>query len=126
MLEVDGRLPLEVYRKRMKKAGNLADLEKIDALLEDCAMGKDLPPNAHSPLRDVPHEDQWKEFEFKKNQLRVYYFLIPPDNNVVVLGEFKKGNKGQRETIAEFRRLKAAFKEYYVNNTSEKTWPHKH
>lgn len=116
VLEVDGKSPYDDFVKRMIKAGNRKDLSKISILLDDYAMGKDLPPNANKPLNGVAQDDEWKEFELRKNQLRVYYFLVPPDDNIVVLGEFKKGNKGQRNTIEEFRQLKKAFKIFY-NNT---------
>lgn len=122
LLEVDGKSPFADFEKRMTKAGKRNDLSKIGVLLEDLALGLDLPNNANAPLRGVDHEDEWKEYELRKNQLRVYYFLIPPNSNVIVLGEFKKAkkdNKEQKETIAEFRRLKQAFKLFYTTKYEE-------
>ncbi|MEO0732894.1 MAG: hypothetical protein AAFZ52_08670 [Bacteroidota bacterium] len=116
VLEVDGKAPFRDFAGRMRKAGKKADLRKIDALLDDLALGRTLPPNACKPLnRGTKEADDWQEFELRKNQLRVYFFLIPPDNSIVVIGEFKKGNKQQTAAIAEFRRLKEAFKTHYEN-----------
>jgi hypothetical protein len=51
--------------------------------------------------------------------LRVYFFLIPPDDNVIIVGEFKKGNKQQSNTIDRFRELKTAFKTFYQSKEEE-------
>jgi len=118
-LEVDGRTLFQDFRKRMIKSGNRKELGLIDGLLEDFAMGLELPPNANKALRGVSSDDDWKEFELKKKELRVYYFLIPPDDSVIILGEFKKSAKEQRNTIVEFRDLKAAFKKYYISQNKE-------
>ncbi|MEM9524959.1 MAG: hypothetical protein AAGA31_00050 [Bacteroidota bacterium] len=119
VLEVDGASPFADFAGKMKKAGKKSDLSKIEVLLEELALGRTLPNNACKPLRGVPKDDNWQEFELRKNQLRVYFFLIPPDDNVIVVGEFKKGNKQQIQTIAEFRRLKAAFKIFYQSKEEE-------
>lgn len=103
----------------MRKAGKKRELRQFDALLEDLALGYDLPPNACKPLREVTAEDEWQEFELKKKDLRSYFFLLPPDGNVIVLGELKKGRKQQKETIREFRALKAAYRTYLLSQSEE-------
>lgn len=103
----------------MLKAGKKKELGQFDALLEDLALGYDLPPNACKPLRGVAADDNWQEFELKKKSLRSYFFLLPPDGNVIVLGELKKGNKEQKQMISEFRALKAAYRAYLSQNEEE-------
>lgn len=113
VLEIDGSSPYAEFYGKMKKAGKKSDLRKIEILLDELALGKSLPANACKPLRGVPEADGWKEFELRKNQLRVYFFLIPPDDNVIVIGELKKGNKQQTHTIEAFRGIKAAYRTFY-------------
>lgn len=119
VLEVDGKSPYLNFVSKMRKAGKKRELRQFDALLEDLALGYDLPPNACKPLREVTAEDEWQEFELKKKDLRSYFFLLPPDGNVIVLGELKKGRKQQKETIREFRALKAAYRTYLLSQSEE-------
>jgi len=113
-LEIDGSSPYAAFEKRMLKSGNQRDLNKLAVLFEAIAHGEQIPKNALKELKGVPSEDDWREYELRKNQLRVYYFLIPPDNTVVVMGEFKKGEKQQKKNIKKFREIKAAFKTAYL------------
>ena len=119
ILEVDGKSPYLDFLKKMHKFGKKKEVNFFSALLEDLALGYDLPPNACKPLRGVPQDDDWKEFELKKKDLRSYFFLLPPDGNVIVLGELKKGDKQQLQTISEFRVLKSAYRTYLAQNEEE-------
>lgn len=119
VLEIDGKAAYFDFVARMRKAGKKKELSQFDALLEDLALGYDLPPNACKPLREVSANDDWKEFELKKKDLRSYFFLLPPDGNVIVLGELKKGNKQQLQTIREFRKLKAAYRNHLAQIEEE-------
>ncbi|NJC27859.1 hypothetical protein [Neolewinella antarctica] len=112
-LEVDGRAPYLTFEKKMLKAGNKKELSRLAVYLEELAYGRSLPNNAIKELRGVPAEDTWREFELRVKQLRLYYFLLPPDGRVIVLGQIKKGDKEQAKAIAELRQLKAGFKAAY-------------
>ena len=118
-LEIDGVAPFEAFTTSMQKSGKKGDLVKLSVLFEEMAHGRQIPPNALKELRGVPVDDDWREYELRKNQLRVYFFLIPPDNNVVVMGEFKKKDKEQRKNIKKFREIKAAFKAAYLRGELE-------
>lgn len=118
-LEIDGKVPFEQFTQDAQKAGRRGDIVKILGLLDQIAQGHELPPNANRELREVAAEDKWREFELRKNQTRVYYFVLPPDGRVVVLGEVKKEAKQQRATIARFRSMKAAYKRFVQKNEEE-------
>lgn len=118
-LEIDGSAPFQDFTASMEKSGKRSDLVKLSVLFEEIAHGRQLPRNAIKELKGVPAEDDWREYELRKNQLRVYFFLIPPDNNVVVMGEFKKKDKEQRKNITKFREIKAAFKAAYLRGELE-------
>ena len=113
LLEVDGKVPYAVFEKEMSKSGKRKEMQKISVLFDEIAMGRDVPPNAIKPIKGRLSNDNWEEFELRKNQVRVYFFVIPPDGNIIVLGEFKKNDKQQRKTIGYFQELKQQFKEFY-------------
>lgn len=70
--------------------------------------------NAQKPVKGRPADDEWEEWELRQKEVRVYYFLIPPDKKIIVVGEFKKGTKEQQKTIREFQKLKQEFKTAYT------------
>ena len=119
LLEINGKTPYQQFQQKMVKSGNQSDLQKLDASLDFWARGNDLPPNTQKFLKGS-ESSEWREFELRKNQLRLYCFTIPPQDAVVVLGEIKKGAKGQRETIAKFRRIKQEFRQHYPSQIERK------
>lgn len=118
-LQIGNRTPLLDFQKMAERSGLKKDLIKLSVYLRSIAFEAPLPKKLHKELRDVPAEDDWREYELKQGRLRLYYFLIPPDKSAVILGELKKGDKDQRKTIARFRKIKEEFKEWYLANQNE-------
>lgn len=119
LLEIDGETPFINFEKKMRRAGMRRELAKIREHFESLASGLLVPPNSIKTIKGKQTEDDWKEFELRQKSLRVYFFIIPPDGKVVVLGEYKKGSKEQRKTIERFQYLKSEFKLFYQNKLEE-------
>lgn len=107
------------FEEAMRKAGKRKELDILAARFESLALGDSLPPNAIKPIKGRPSDDDWEEFELRNKSLRVYLFVKPPNGNIIVMGEYKKGAKDQRKTISEFQQLKQAFKAQYLSEKSE-------
>jgi hypothetical protein len=118
-LTVDGKALYPAFEKTMRKAGKRKELDLLAARFESLALGESLPPNAIKPIKGRPAGDDWEEFELRNKSLRVYLFVKPPNGNIIVMGEYKKGAKDQRKTIAEFQELKQAFKAQYLKLKNE-------
>lgn len=118
-LKVDGKVLYPTFEEAMRKAGKRKELDILAARFESLALGDSLPPNAIKPIKGRPSDDDWEEFELRNKSLRVYLFVKPPNGNIIVMGEYKKGAKDQRKTISEFQQLKQAFKAQYLSEKSE-------
>lgn len=118
-LKIDGKAHYLAFEKSMRKAGRRKELDLLAARFESLALGEPLPPNAINPIKGRPSDDDWEEFELRNKSIRVYLFVKPPNGNIIVMGEYKKGAKDQRKTIAEFQQIKQAFKTQYLNSKLE-------
>ena len=119
LLEIDGDIPYGDFEKKMNKAGKRKELASIRVYFQRLANGQPIPPNSIKPLKGGIDNDDWKEFELRQKSLRVYFFVIPPDGNIIVMGEYKKSAKDQRNIIARFQEIKMAFKEHYQSAKPE-------
>jgi hypothetical protein len=122
ILEINGRRPYEKFVKKAKKSGLTKQVDSVFAALVSMAKGLKLPPKLAKPLSGKPADDDWQEFRIRKDPLRSYIFVIPPDNHVIVFGEIKKDPKkagGQDEIIANLQAEKQAFKAWYLAQKEE-------
>lgn len=116
LLEIDGKAPYFDFVTKMKKSGKKKEIDRINTIITELMVGDELPPNTIKEIKGRPSNDDWKEFELRHKRLRVYFFLVPPDGNIVVMGEYKKDEKTQRKTVKSFQELKQLFKKSFLND----------
>jgi putative component of toxin-antitoxin plasmid stabilization module len=102
-LDIDGHCPFDEFIERIQNEGNLKKyLPAVFSIMDQIANLQLLPQGKFKDI--TPKNDPVKEYEIKKNELRIY--LIKSDGHIIILGG-KKGN--QKKDIARFRSIK---KEY--------------
>jgi len=116
VLEIDGKAPYQDFAIKMSKSGNRKEFDRLKAAIDELMLGNRLPPNKVKEIREKTTDDGWKEFELRHKRLRIYYFLVPPDGNIIVMGEYKKSDKAQRKTIRSFQEIKQLFKEAFLDD----------
>ena len=89
---INGKCPFDdFFNTTPKTTNNLNKIfEEITAILTLLIEGHDIPPNKRHPIGD-------NEFEIRVNRSRLYYFYIPPLNNIIVLGHFNKRSEDQQK-----------------------------
>lgn len=122
ILEINGRSPYKKFVKKAMKSGLTKQIDSINTTLINMAKGIQLPTKLAMPLSGKPADDDWEEYRIRKDPLRSYIFVIPPDNHVIVYGEIKKNPKkagGQDEIITNLQAEKQVFKAWYLAQKEE-------
>ena len=105
-LVIDGRCAFDEFCNDIVKAGNEGALKSLLTNMDSLSNNLRLPPSKYKELRGRAKNDRIKDFEFKKNEYRVYGF-VSDAGDIIVFG----GKKTRQERdIARLREIK---KEYF-------------
>ena len=86
-----------------KKVGNKKKIiEELDAYLTLLIEGAELPPSKIKPIGS-------NEFEIRIKRTRIYLFIDPPNDHIVVLGHYNKRDDDQQDYIDKFRNIKVRY-----------------
>lgn len=93
-------------------------LDELDALIEDISLDNPVPPKKHKQLKKRPKNFPYTDYEIRTgtSRLRVYYIKEKRTGKVIILGEYKKGEKAQQKTIKKMRRIAKEYHEFTKNN----------
>lgn len=107
-LEIDGKCEFNEFCEALENAGERKALNTIYATMDSVANLKLLPRTKFRELKGRRTSDKVKDYEIKKDAIRIYLFK-DDKGNIVVFGGSKNN---QKEDIARLRRLK----EEYIKN----------
>ena len=109
-LEIDGKCEFDEFCEALESTEERKVLISIYAIMDSVANLNLLPKTKFRELKGRRTSDKIKDYEIKKDTIRVYLFKDDA-GNIVVFGSSKKI---QKEDIARLRRLK----EEYVKSKS--------
>ena len=107
-LEIDGECEFDEFCAALENTGESKVLNTIYATMDSVANLKLLPRTKFRELKGRRTSDKVKDYEIKKDAIRIYLFK-DDKGNIVVFGGSKNN---QKEDIARLRRLK----EEYIKN----------
>ncbi|MCU0472505.1 MAG: hypothetical protein MUC93_03930 [Bacteroidales bacterium] len=108
-LEIDGKCEFNEFCEALENADEKKALNTIYATMDSVANLKFLPRTKFRELKGRRTSDKVKDYEIKKDAIRIY--LFKDDKGYIVVFGGSKNN--QKEDIARLRRLKV---EYIKNN----------
>jgi putative component of toxin-antitoxin plasmid stabilization module len=104
-LGVDGIVAYNAFETEIKKDGTFdKELNNVQAILEQYAQNKSLPPTKFKELRGC--RDAYTEYEIKTRNLRVYLFKEEKTGSIILWGGKKNT---QIKDISTFRKIKGAY-----------------
>lgn len=107
-LEIDGECEFDEFCEALENTDEKKVLNTIYATMDSVANLKLLPKTKFRELKGRKTSDKVKDYEIKKDAIRIYLFK-DDKGNIVVFGGSKNN---QKEDIARLRRLK----EEYIKN----------
>lgn len=107
-LEIDGECEFDEFCAAIEKADRSKILITIYAIMDSVANLSLLPKTKFRELKGRKASDKVKDYEIKKDAIRIYLFK-DDKGNIVVFGGSKNN---QKDDIARLRRLK---EEYFKN-----------
>lgn len=107
-LEIDGECEFDEFCEALENTDEKKVLNTIYATMDSVANLKLLPKTKFRELKGRRTSDKVKDYEIKKDAIRIYLFK-DDKGNIVVFGGSKNN---QKEDIARLRRLK----EEYIKN----------
>ena len=115
-LSENGKCALDEFWARMEKAGNQKkSLDKVQTFLVLLEEGLNIPGGKFKELarrnssKKEKQRDDYKDFEIKEGQIRIYLFEDISSGLIISLGEFKKDTSAQSVTIEKMREIKLAY-----------------
>jgi hypothetical protein len=123
----NGSSDFDSFWEKMEKAANHKKaLEKIQTFLSLLEEGLSVPGGKFKELprrnstKKTKQRDDYKDFELKEGQIRIYLFEDKSSGLIVVMGEFKKNTSDQSATIDKMRQIKMAYFEEKESLETEK------
>lgn len=104
-LEVDGRSEFNEFCEALENANERKVLNTIYATMDSVANLKYLPKTKFRQLKGRKTSDKVKDYEIKKDTIRIYLFKDDKGNIVVFSGT----KNDQKEDIAKMRRIKEEY-----------------
>ena len=104
-LEIDGKCEFDEFCSAIERADGSKILLTIYAIMDSVANLSLLPKTKFRELKGRKASDKVKDYEIKKDAIRVYLFK-DEIGNIVVFGGSKNN---QKEDIARLRRLKEEY-----------------
>ncbi len=114
VLAKNGKCQFEEFETDTIKRGLKIQLDKIYVYIERYAAGQELPNNAIKELNRNGN-DKIKDFEFRTDKLRVYFFR-DDEGNIIVLGGIND-KKQKDKNVLKLRQIK---NEYILNKKTPK------
>lgn len=92
-------------------------LDELDALIEDISLNNPVPPKKHKQLKKRPKNFPYTDYEIRtgKTRLRIYYIKDKGTGKIIVLGEYKEGDKTQQKTIKRMRKIAKEYHDFTKN-----------
>lgn len=93
-------------------------LDELYALIEDISLDNPVPPGKHKQLKYRPKNFPYSDYEIRtgKTRLRLYYIQEKETGKVIILGEYKEGEKKQKKTIKRMRKIAKQYHKFTQNN----------
>ncbi len=104
-LQTDGICEFDQFCESLERTGNKKQLSTIYAIMDLVANLHYMPKSKYRELKGRRKSDKVKDFEIKKDDIRIYLFK-DQSGNIVVFGGFKRN---QTEDITRLRRIKSEF-----------------
>jgi hypothetical protein len=104
-LEVDGRSEFSEFCEKLENTNEHKLLNTIYATMDSVSNLKYLPKTKYRELKGRKKSDKVKDYEIKKDAIRIYLFKDDKGNIVV----FNGSKNDQKEDIARMRRIKEEY-----------------
>lgn len=104
-LEIDGKCEFENFCESVEGKEEEKSLRSIYAIMDSVANLKYIPKTKYRELKGRKKSDKIKDFEIKKDDIRVYLFKAE-EGHIVVTAGYKKD---QKKEISRLRRIKSEY-----------------